>query len=228
MHPSPPEPGTYILPLTGIDIDNELSYPFNLYLEVSEIPDLRFSMTSSSVLVSPESPTLFDLEVHNDGNSDQGWNLYLESPSGWQSGYDDLGSRPGAPSGSTGAIAEDSSRLVGITIYPPQVMVAAGHGHSVALWDVDPSSVNKEMTRQEIEEAMPFVHGTQRHNAETIRREGLRRVPRDGTKRERPFTSHQLDLCGRGWPVLRRSNVTAMDVLCTSARLITMMTREGP
>jgi len=126
VHPSPPEPGTYILPLTGIDIDNELSYPFNLYLEVSEIPDLRFSMTSSSVLVSPESPTLFDLEVHNDGNSDQGWNLYLESPSGWQSGFDDLGSRPGAPSGSTGAIAEDSSRLVGITIYPPQVMVAAG------------------------------------------------------------------------------------------------------
>ena len=126
VHPSPPEPGTYVLPLIGIDIDNEISYPFNLYLEVLEIPDLRFSMLSSSVLVSPEEPTLFDLEVHNDGNSDQGWNLYLESPSGWQSGFDDLGSRPGAPSGSTGAIAEGSSRVVGITIYPPQVMVAAG------------------------------------------------------------------------------------------------------
>ncbi len=126
VHPSPPEPGTYILPLTGIDIDNAISYPFNLYLEVPELPDLRFTMTTSSVLVSPEEPTSFDVEVHNDGNSNQGWNLYLESPSGWQSGFDDLGSRPGAPSGSTGAITEGSSRLIGITIYPPQVMVAAG------------------------------------------------------------------------------------------------------
>ena len=126
IHPSPPDPGTYILPLTGIDIDNAISYPFDLILEVLEVPELSFSMSTSSVLVSPESPTTFEIEVHNEGNSAQGWNLYLQSPSGWQSGFDDLGSRPGAPSGSTGAIPQTSSRVIPVTVHPPQVMVAAG------------------------------------------------------------------------------------------------------
>ena len=124
-HPSPPDPGTYILSLIGIDIDNAISYPFDLKLEVPELPDFLME-PPDGVLVSPDSPTSFNIEVHNLGNSDQGWNLYLASPSGWQSGFDDLGSRPGAPSGSTGAISQDSSRVIPITVHPPQVMVAAG------------------------------------------------------------------------------------------------------
>ncbi|MCS5537881.1 MAG: hypothetical protein NZ770_07225, partial [Candidatus Poseidoniaceae archaeon] len=28
VHPAPPEPGTYVIPLTGIDVDNAISYPF--------------------------------------------------------------------------------------------------------------------------------------------------------------------------------------------------------
>ena len=126
VHPSPPDPGTYILPLLGIDVDNGITYPFDLALEVLEIPDLVFNLDTQSIAVSPEQPTPLILEVANQGNSAQGWNLFIQPPSGWQSGFDDLGSRPGAPSGSTGAIAKNDVRKIGITIIPPTAMVAAG------------------------------------------------------------------------------------------------------
>lgn len=126
IHPSPPDPGTYILPLLGIDVDNGITYPFDLTLEVLEIPDLVFNLDSQSIAVSPEQPTPLIIEVENQGNSAQGWNLFIQPPSGWQAGFDDLGSRPGAPSGSTGAIPKNNMREIGITIIPPTAMVAAG------------------------------------------------------------------------------------------------------
>ena len=126
VHPSPPDLGIYILPLLGIDVDNGITYPFDLTLEVLEIPDLVFNLESQSIAVSPEQPTPLTIEVENQGNSAQGWNLFIHPPSGWQAGFDDLGSRPGAPSGSTGAIPKNNVREVGITIIPPTAMVAAG------------------------------------------------------------------------------------------------------
>ncbi len=132
VHPTTPSPGTFVIPLTGIDVDNGLSYPFSLKLVVPSIADINLNIPSI-VLVSPVEPTDFYIDLTNQGNDAIGYNVFLDSPSGWDSGLIDLGSQPGASSGSTGALSIGSLRAIGITLTPPQVMIEAGTQLSLSL-----------------------------------------------------------------------------------------------
>ena len=132
VHPTTPNPETFVIPLTGIDVDNGISYPYSLELVVPSIPDIILN-TPAKVLVSPTEATDFYIDLTNQGNDAIGYDIFLDSPSGWNSGLIDLGSQPGAPSGSTGALAKGSVRSIGFTMTPPQVMIEAGTQLSLSL-----------------------------------------------------------------------------------------------
>jgi len=132
IHPSPPDPGVYAISLTGIDNDNSISFPYEIFLEVPNLAKARVSFPTV-VVVSPVLQTNFSLELFNDGNADIGYNLFLDSPTGWQAGFTDLGAQPGAPSASSGAITRDGSIQVGISVSPPVSMVRAGSNLSLDL-----------------------------------------------------------------------------------------------
>lgn len=122
----PPAPGFYDILLTGFDVDNAVTFPFTITLEVPELPEALLSLPFSKIQVSPIETTTFELELFNRGNVMQGYDLYLESPTDWQAGFDDLGSFSGAQSGSSGTIPIDGSRGVNITMLPPVQLAAAG------------------------------------------------------------------------------------------------------
>lgn len=132
VHPKTPKPEIFVIPLTGMDVNNGISYPYSLELVVPSIPDIGLN-TPSKVLVSTIEPTDFYIDLTNQGNDAIGYDVFLSSPSGWNSGLIDLGSQPGAPSGSTGALSKGSSRAIGITMTPPQVMIEAGTQLSLSM-----------------------------------------------------------------------------------------------
>ena len=125
IHPTPPDPGNYVISIVGEDKDNSIFFPYELFLEVPSLAKARVSIPSL-VTVSPVESTNFSFELFNEGNSEIGYNLFLDSPTGWQAGFTDLGAQPGAPSASSGAISRDGSINVGISITPPISMVRAG------------------------------------------------------------------------------------------------------
>ena len=132
IHPSPPDPGTYVISLTGTDNDNSINFPYEIMLEVPDLAKARVSFPPL-VAVSPVLQTNFSVELFNEGNADIGYNLFLDSPTGWQAGFTDLGAQPGAPSASSGAIVRDGSLQVGISVSPPVSMVRAGSNLSLNL-----------------------------------------------------------------------------------------------
>ena len=95
VHQARPEPGTYLIPLTGLDVDNGVSYPYNLSLVVPPLPEARFTLDYSVVPVHPLNSTTFEFTLTNDGNGPIGYDLFLESPTGWSAGFDNLGSELG-------------------------------------------------------------------------------------------------------------------------------------
>mgnify|MGYP006138182173 FL=1 len=141
VHPTPPLPGLYRIDLLGIDVDNGVSYPYMLYLEVPDLPDLRLEYDYQIVPVSPSEPTSIDIRLFNIGNADIGYDLFLEAPAGWDAGFDTLSSVPGASSGSTGLISKDTHRLIGMSFTPPQVMTAAGAERMVRLTAISQTEI---------------------------------------------------------------------------------------
>ena len=142
VHQARPEPGTYRIPLTGLDVDNGVSYPYNLSLIVPPLPEARFTLDYSVVPVHPMDPTTFEFTLTNDGNGPIGYDLFLESPTGWSAGFDNLGSEPGASSGSTGLMDRHADRAINITVVPPSVKTVAGAERTVtliAISQTDPS-----------------------------------------------------------------------------------------
>ena len=129
----PPLPGTYDFIVTGIDVNNGLSYPLTLSMVVPDLPKFRLEKSFNILSVSPNNPTTFTINVLNEGNSKMGYDLTLNSPSNWQTGFDDLGSNPGAPSGSTGLLDVDSFRTISITTIPPVSLVTAGTSLTMTL-----------------------------------------------------------------------------------------------
>ena len=126
-HPAPPEPGIYRFTVTATDEDNGIQYPLPLTLEVPVLPDLHFTIPFSELTVSPVANTSFSVDLWNDGNGAQGWDLDLFAPNGWHFGFDDLGSMPGAPSASSGYIPAAGTRTLAITVVPPSThLVSAG------------------------------------------------------------------------------------------------------
>ena len=133
VYPEAPEPGMYEINLVGIDVDNAITYPYQLYLHVLNIPEFRIEYDYTIVPVHPANPTNLSVRVHNDGNTEIGYDLFLEAPSGWGAGFQDLGSEPGASSGSTGLITKQGQKDVELQFIPPQVSTAAGAERMVRL-----------------------------------------------------------------------------------------------
>jgi uncharacterized membrane protein len=120
VHSAAPAPGLYQLTITAHDEDNDLDFPLTLTLDVPMLPGVSFQVPFSTLMVHPSEPTSFTIDVLNQGNGNQGYNLYIESPNGWRIGLDSLGSTIGATTGSTGAIPVDSARTVDMTVIPPE------------------------------------------------------------------------------------------------------------
>ena len=133
VHPTPPDPGTYRINLIGIDVDNGVNYPYAVDLVVPRLSKTNLEYDYQIVPVHPVDATSIDIRFFNIGNDDIGYDLFLEAPAGWQAGFDDLGSESGAISGSTGLIAQDGQKNIGITFIPPQVMTGAGAERMVKL-----------------------------------------------------------------------------------------------
>ena len=149
VHPSPPNPGTYRIDLLGLDVDNGVSYPLNLDLEVPDLPEAALEFDYEIVPVHPSEPTNITVRFYNNGNAPIGYDLFLEAPAGWQAGFTNLGSEAGATSGSTGLINSEAYRAVGLTFTPPQVMTAAGAERIVKLTAVSQTE-QQELTLFEI------------------------------------------------------------------------------
>lgn len=133
VHPAGPDPGFYQINLLGEDNDNLVSSPFTLELDVPILADTRLEFDYQIIPVHPVEATSIDVRLFNLGNADVGYDLFLESPPGWHSGFDDLSVQGGANSGSTGLMLEDGQRTVGISFTPPQVMTLAGAELTVKL-----------------------------------------------------------------------------------------------
>ena len=133
VYPEAPEPGLYRIDVVGIDVDNGISYPLSLYLDVLDIPEFRIEYDYTVVPVHPANPTNLTVRVFNDGNTEIGYDLFLEAPSGWSAGFSDLSNDPGATSGSTGLIPKNGQKEVSMQFIPPQVSTAAGAQRIVTL-----------------------------------------------------------------------------------------------
>ena len=133
VHPSGPEPGMYLINLLGYDEDNDVSSPHVLMLDVPVLSDTRIEFDYTTIPVNPSNVTSVDIRLFNLGNSDIGYDLFLESPPGWYAGFDDLSAQGGANSASTGLMLEDGQMTIGISFTPPQVMTLAGAELTVVL-----------------------------------------------------------------------------------------------
>ena len=126
VHPAGPEPGLYMVNLLGLDEDNSVSSPYTLTLDVPILSQTRFEFDYTVIPVHPSEATSIDIRLFNLGNSDIGYDLFLESPPGWHAGFDDLSSQGGANSASTGLMLKDGQMTIGVSFTPPQVMTLAG------------------------------------------------------------------------------------------------------
>lgn len=174
VYPEAPDPGMYLIDLVGIDVDNAITYPYQLYLNVLNIPEFRIEYDYTVVPVHPANPTNLSIRVYNDGNTQIGYDLFLEAPSGWSAGFQDLGSEPGASSGSTGLISKQGQKDVELQFIPPQVSTAAGAERMVRLtaisqtdpsqtWEIDIPIRVKEV--REVEIVLESNIGTPRPDA---------------------------------------------------------------
>ena len=94
VYPQAPEPGRYRIDLSGLDVDNGITYPLSLYLEVLDIPEFRIEYDYTIVPVHPVDATNLTVRVFNDGNTEIGYDLFLQAPSGWSAGFTDLSNDP--------------------------------------------------------------------------------------------------------------------------------------
>ena len=174
VYPEAPEPGLYRIDIVGLDVDNGISYPLSLYLSVPDIPEFRIEYDYTIVPVHPTLPTNLTIRVYNDGNTEIGYDLFLQAPSGWSAGFTDLSNDPGATSGSTGLIPKSGQMDVSMQFTPPQVSTAAGAQRLVTLtaisqtepsqsWEIDiPIEV---MEVREVELLLESNIGTPRPDA---------------------------------------------------------------
>lgn len=145
VHPSGPDPGVYKIDLLGYDEDNDVSSPFTLNLDVPVLSQTRLEFDYIKIPVHPINITSIDVRLFNLGNGDIGYDLFLESPPGWYSGFDDLSAQGGANSASTGLMLEDGQMNIGISFTPPQVMTLAGAELTVILRVVSQSEEARTM-----------------------------------------------------------------------------------
>ena len=126
VHPAPPEPGLYRMIVTGTDIENQIQSEFEIYLEVPLLSSADILIPPGQVKVNPLVSTPLQIQVKNEGNGPQTYDVELISPSGWSLGLDSIGSFAGSSHGSTGSLDKGDTRVIDITINPPGAMIPAG------------------------------------------------------------------------------------------------------
>ena len=126
IHPAPPQPGTYVMTVTGTDVENEIESMLDIYFEVPILAAADVEITSGQVQVSPISQTQIQIFVTNEGNGPQTYDVELSSPAGWHLGLDVLGAFAGSSHGSTGTLFVGQRRAIDITVNPPGAMIPAG------------------------------------------------------------------------------------------------------
>ena len=127
VHDASPEPGLYQFTVTARDDDNDIDFPLTIALRVPVLPGVSFQSNFQTLMVHPTESTSFSVDIENEGNGNQGYNIYLEPPPNWWLGLDTLGTTSSSSSGSTGAIPVDGARTVEMTFVPPNgVPLAAG------------------------------------------------------------------------------------------------------
>ncbi|CAI8220240.1 MAG: Serine protease AprX [Methanobacteriota archaeon] len=117
----PPEPGYYDIEISGKDIDNNILETFIISLYVDNLPYAIMS-ASDQVLVSPISPTIFDLKFINGGNSVQGYDLIINSPQYWQANFEEYDSN----NFDSGLLSISEEINIPIEIFPPVSLIPAG------------------------------------------------------------------------------------------------------
>ena len=145
VHPKGPSPGLYTINLLGYDEDNGVSSPYSLLLDVPILSETRIEYDYTTIPVHPVNTTSIDIRLFNLGNSDVGYDLFLEPPPGWYAGFDDLSAQGGANSASTGLMLDDGQMNIGITFIAPQVMTLAGAELTVILKVVSQTDESKLM-----------------------------------------------------------------------------------
>ena len=53
IHPAPPEPGTYVMTVTGTDIENDVESELDLYFDVPILASADVLITSGQIPVNP-------------------------------------------------------------------------------------------------------------------------------------------------------------------------------
>lgn len=125
-HPNPPEPGVYRVIITGIDEVNDVTSELILRLTVSSFPAVELRVPGGTLAVDAFEPSSASLQLTNEGNGPQTYDLALEAPAGWRATLDNLGTFVDSTHGSTGTLTQGSYRSIDITLTPPSVVVTAG------------------------------------------------------------------------------------------------------
>ena len=126
IHPAPPEPGLYRMIVTGTDIENQIQSEFEIYLEVPLLSNADILIPPGQIKVNPLVSTPLQIQLKNEGNGPQTYDIELVSPSGWSLGLDTMGSFAGSSHGSTGSLDKGETRIIDISINPPGAMIPAG------------------------------------------------------------------------------------------------------
>jgi len=127
VHPGPPQPGTYSLTVTATDVEYDIESQLDIYFDVPVLAQPTISLPSETIIVDPFQNTSLSVDVVNDGNGAQTYDLELVPPAGWDIGFDELGAFPGSKKGSTGTLEKGGHVPAGITIVPPGMKIDYGH-----------------------------------------------------------------------------------------------------
>ncbi|HJL54605.1 MAG TPA: S8 family serine peptidase [Candidatus Thalassarchaeaceae archaeon] len=126
VHPAPPEPGTYAMVVTATDVEYDVESQLEIFFYVPVLAQPDVTLPGESISVDSFETTNVEIEIWNQGNGAQTYDVELASPAGWDLGFDDIGSFPGSAEGSTGTLSKEASIPVEISIEPPGVLIDAG------------------------------------------------------------------------------------------------------
>jgi len=126
LHPASPDPGTYVVTAMVTDLDENVTMRLHLSLIVDIIPDIDLDTPVGGLYASPVENTSFSIELTNRGNAPQGYEIELQSPSGWIVGFTDIGATDGATVASTGVMEIDEVLVATVQLTPPALPPIAG------------------------------------------------------------------------------------------------------
>jgi uncharacterized membrane protein len=133
IHPAPPEPGLYRMVVKGTDTENEIESELEIFFDVPLLSQADILLPPGQIIVNPLNASTLQIQVTNNGNGAQTYDVEMISPSGWHLGLDFLGAFVGSSHGSTGTLASGETRTIDITVNPPGAMIPAGSVFQAAI-----------------------------------------------------------------------------------------------